>query len=114
MNVDPKLMGNGSIASSSNSSSSKSYLANGVSPDGPYNYLNNDFSFPPEGVPSLRLPLVVVFSPSILFMHDSYNSSLLRECLEVFLNKLSFYGYTFGNCLLILNANKKKTNLVLN
>jgi len=68
MNVDPKGMGNGSIASSSNSSSSKSFLANGVSPDGPYNYLSNDFSFPPGGIPSLRLPLVVVFRPSNLFI----------------------------------------------
>lgn len=72
MNVDPKLMGNGSIASSSNSGSSKSYLANGVSSDGPYNYLNNDFSFPPGGVPSLRLPLVVVFNPSNLFIFSQY------------------------------------------
>jgi len=61
-------MGNGSIASSSSSSSSRSFLANGVSPDGPYNYLSNDFSFPPGGIPSLRLPLVVVFSPSNLFI----------------------------------------------
>lgn len=68
MNVDPKAMGNGSLASSSNSSSSKSYLANGVSPDGPYNYLSNDFSFPPGGIPSLRLPLVVVFSPFNLLL----------------------------------------------
>lgn len=72
MNVDPKAMGNGSIASSSNSGSSKSYLANGVSSDGPYNYLNNDFSFPPGGVPSLRLPLVVVFNPSNLFIFSQY------------------------------------------
>lgn len=72
MNVDPKAMGNGSIASSSSSSSSRSFLANGVSPDGPYNYLSNDFSFPPGGIPSLRLPLVVVFSPSSVFIVYQY------------------------------------------
>lgn len=65
MNVDPsKTMGNGSIASSSNSTSSGSCLVNGGNPDGSYNYLSNDFSFPPGGIPSLRLPVVVVYSPS--------------------------------------------------
>ena len=64
MNVDPsKSMGNGSIASSSNSSSSRPYLVNGGSPDR-YNYISNDFSFPPGGIPSLRLPMVVVSNPS--------------------------------------------------
>lgn len=61
MNVDPsKTMGNGSIASSSSSGC----LVNGGNPDGSYNYRSNDFSFPPGGIPSLRLPVVVVYSPS--------------------------------------------------
>jgi len=65
MNIDlSKSMGNGCIASSSNSSSSKPYLANGGSPDRSYNYISNDFSFPPGGIPSLRLPMVVVSNPS--------------------------------------------------
>ena len=51
MNVDPlKAMGNGS--SSSNSISSVPYLANG------------GFAIPPGGLPSLKLPLVVVLCPS--------------------------------------------------
>lgn len=63
MNIDPsKAMGNGSIASSSNSSNSKPHLANGGSSDKSYGYLSNDFSFPPGGLPSLRLPSVVVFN----------------------------------------------------
>ncbi|OMO66360.1 Protein phosphatase 2A, regulatory subunit PR55 [Corchorus olitorius] len=61
MNLDPsKAVGNGSIASSSNSTSPKRCLANGGSPDRSYNYLGNDFSFPTGGIPSLRLPVVVV------------------------------------------------------
>jgi len=67
MNVDPsKTMGNGSIASSSNSSNPRPSLENGGYPDSDrsYNYLSPDFSFPPGGIPSLRLPVVVVFIPS--------------------------------------------------
>ena len=72
MNVDPlKPMGNGCIASSSNSSSTGPYLANGGFPDRSHNYISNDFSFPPGGIPSLRLPLVVVFNPSIILFPPS-------------------------------------------
>lgn len=63
MNLDPsKAVGNGSVASSSNSSGPKTYLANGGSPDRSYSYLSSDFSFPPGGIPSLRLPTVVVLN----------------------------------------------------
>ncbi|KAL5176303.1 Serine/threonine protein phosphatase 2A regulatory subunit B beta isoform [Glycine soja] len=86
MNVDPKLMGNGSIASSSNSGSSKSYLANGVSSDGPYNYLNNDFSFPPGGVPSLRLPLVT-----------SHETSLMARCRRVYAHAHDYHINSISN-----------------
>jgi len=72
MNIDPKVVENGFVASLSSSSSCRSFLANGVSRDGSYNYLNNDFSFPPRGIPSLRKPLVVVFSLSNLFIFHQY------------------------------------------
>lgn len=68
MNVDPsKTMGNGSIASSSNLNNPKPSLENGGYPDSDrsFNYLSSDFSFPPGGIPSLRLPVVVVFIPSM-------------------------------------------------
>ncbi|KAE8688547.1 F-box family protein [Hibiscus syriacus] len=53
MNLNPsKAVGNGSIASSS---TPKPCLANGGSPDRSYNSLGNDISFPPRGLPSLRL-----------------------------------------------------------
>lgn len=66
INVDTsKAAGNGGIASSSVTSSSKQFLANGDSSDRAHNPLSNDLSFPPGGVPSLRLPVVVVLNSSI-------------------------------------------------
>ncbi|MBA0712897.1 hypothetical protein Golax_011969 [Gossypium laxum] len=66
--ADPsKAVGNGNVASSSNSNSPKSFLANGVSPDRSCNHLGNDISFPPGGLPSLCLPVVVVLNTIILF-----------------------------------------------
>lgn len=63
-NVDPsKAVGNGNVASSSNFSSLKPYLANGGSPERLNWDLSNDLSFPPGGIPSLRLPVVVVLNP---------------------------------------------------
>ncbi|KAL9304390.1 hypothetical protein ACSQ67_021653 [Phaseolus vulgaris] len=101
MNVDPKAMGNGSIASSSNSSSSRSFLANGVSPDGPFNYLSNDFSFPSGGIPSLRLPLVVVFSPSNLFILPifvtSHETSLVARCRRVYAHAHDYHINSISN-----------------
>ncbi|KAG8497131.1 hypothetical protein CXB51_008383 [Gossypium anomalum] len=74
MNLDPsKAVGNGSIASSSNSSSLKPCLANGSSLDGSYNNLSHDFSFPPGGLPSLHLPVVT-----------SQETNLVARCRRVY------------------------------
>ncbi|WJX92049.1 Serine/threonine protein phosphatase 2A 55 kDa regulatory subunit B beta isoform [Trifolium repens] len=87
MNIDPsKAMGNGSIASSSNSSSSKPHLANGGSSDKSYNYLSNDFSFPPGGLPSLRLPSVA-----------SYETSLLARCRRVYAHAHDYHINSISN-----------------
>ncbi|RZB84520.1 Serine/threonine protein phosphatase 2A 55 kDa regulatory subunit B beta isoform isoform C [Glycine soja] len=87
MNVDPsKSMGNGSIASSSNSSSSRPYLANGGSPDR-YNYISNDFSFPPGGIPSLRLPMVV----------SSHETSLVARCRRVYAHAHDYHINSISN-----------------
>lgn len=51
--------GNGSDASSSNSNSTNSCFTNGGLPDKVNNFLSNDYSFPPGGIPSLQLPAVV-------------------------------------------------------
>ncbi|KAL5152468.1 Serine/threonine protein phosphatase 2A regulatory subunit B beta isoform [Glycine soja] len=86
MNVDPsKSMGNGSIASSSNSSSSRPYLANGGSPDR-YNYISNDFSFPPGGIPSLRLPMV-----------SSHETSLVARCRRVYAHAHDYHINSISN-----------------
>lgn len=60
MNIDPpKASGVSSLPSSS---SPTRLIANGLPADKAHGYLSNDFSFPPGGIPSLRLPVVVVFN----------------------------------------------------
>ncbi|CAN0877993.1 Serine/threonine protein phosphatase 2A 55 kDa regulatory subunit B beta isoform [Linum grandiflorum] len=71
MNVE-KAVGNGSVASSSNSSTAKPYLANGGS-DRLQNSLSNDFNIPAGGFPSLRLPVVT-----------SAETSLVARCRRVY------------------------------
>ncbi|XP_057455250.1 serine/threonine protein phosphatase 2A 55 kDa regulatory subunit B beta isoform-like isoform X1 [Lotus japonicus] len=89
LNVDPsKAMGNGSIASSSNSSSSRPYLANGESPERSHSYLSTDFSFPPGGIPSLRLPLVNV---------TSHETSLLARCRRVYAHAHDYHINSISN-----------------
>ncbi|KAL9262852.1 Serine/threonine protein phosphatase 2A 55 kDa regulatory subunit B beta isoform-like protein [Drosera capensis] len=64
MNVDPKaLMGNGSIRN-----------------------LNNDFSFPPEGIPSLRLPAVT-----------SHETSLNARCRRVYAHAHDYHINSISN-----------------
>ena len=54
MNIDPsKAFGDNRPSPSS----PPQLLANGV-----HDYLSKDFSFPPGGIPSLRLPMVVVLN----------------------------------------------------
>ncbi|KAJ7963149.1 Serine/threonine-protein phosphatase 2A 55 kDa regulatory subunit B [Quillaja saponaria] len=88
MNLDnSKGMGNGSIASSSNSTSPRQYLANGGSPDRSCGYLSNDFSFPPEGIPSLRLPVVVT----------SHETSLMARCRRVYAHAHDYHINSISN-----------------
>lgn len=58
MNVDPSRAA-GKGASSSQLSGPKANLPNGLYS---HNNLSNNFSFPTGGIPSLRLPVVVVIS----------------------------------------------------
>ncbi|XP_019443480.1 PREDICTED: serine/threonine protein phosphatase 2A 55 kDa regulatory subunit B beta isoform-like isoform X3 [Lupinus angustifolius] len=88
MNVDPsKAMGNGSVGSSSSSSNSRPHIANGVSPDRSYSYLSNDFSFPPGGIPSLRLPSVVT----------SHETSLMARCRRVYAHAHDYHINSISN-----------------
>ncbi|MBA0623090.1 hypothetical protein Godav_008580 [Gossypium davidsonii] len=91
MNLDPsKAVGNGSIASSS---TPKHCLANGGSPDRSYNYLGNDFSFPPGGLPSLRLPVVT-----------SQETNLVARCRRVYAHAHDYHINSVSNNRLPLQA----------
>ncbi|XP_010540074.1 PREDICTED: serine/threonine protein phosphatase 2A 55 kDa regulatory subunit B beta isoform isoform X2 [Tarenaya hassleriana] len=88
MNVDPsKTVGNGSLASSSNSSSPTQFVANGLYADGAHGYLSNDFSFPPGGIPSLRLPVVVT----------SQETSLAARCRRVYAHAHDYHINSISN-----------------
>ncbi|KAG8380066.1 hypothetical protein BUALT_Bualt07G0154800 [Buddleja alternifolia] len=87
MNVDPsKAAGNGSVASSSVSSSPKQFLANGSHSDRSYNCLSNDLSFPPGGISSLRLPVVT-----------SSETSLLARCRRVYAHAHDYHINSISN-----------------
>ncbi|KAK3002855.1 hypothetical protein RJ639_018121, partial [Escallonia herrerae] len=89
MNVDPsKAVGNGSFSSSSVSSSPKSSLSNGGYSDRSCTLLNNDFSFPPGGISSLRLPVVVV---------TSNETSLVARCRRVYAHAHDYHINSISN-----------------
>ncbi|CAI0462182.1 unnamed protein product [Linum tenue] len=89
MNVDPsKAVGNGSVASSSNSSAPKPYLANGGCTDRLHNSPGNDFSIPAGGFPSLRLPVVVV---------TSAETSLVARCRRVYAHAHDYHINSISN-----------------
>uniref|UniRef100_A0A2P2MMT3 Serine/threonine-protein phosphatase 2A 55 kDa regulatory subunit B n=1 Tax=Rhizophora mucronata TaxID=61149 RepID=A0A2P2MMT3_RHIMU len=88
MNVDPsKALGNCSVASSSNSGSGKPYLPNGGCLDRPPSLLGNDFEFPPGGIPSLRLPVVVT----------SNETSLVARCRRVYAHAHDYHINSISN-----------------
>ncbi|TQE05678.1 hypothetical protein C1H46_008697 [Malus baccata] len=87
MNMDPsKAVGNGSLASSSNLSSPKTYLANGGGPDKSFSCLSNDISFPPGGIPTLRLPQVT-----------SHETSLIARCRRVYAHAHDYHINSISN-----------------
>ncbi|KAF8393510.1 hypothetical protein HHK36_021754 [Tetracentron sinense] len=87
MNLDPsKAVGNGSVASSSISTSPKPYIANGGCPDRSYNYLSNDFSFPPGGISSLHLPVVA-----------SHETSLVPRCRRIYAHAHDYHINSISN-----------------
>ncbi|GLU14364.1 hypothetical protein SLE2022_309400 [Rubroshorea leprosula] len=105
MNLDPsKGVGNGSIASSSNSSIPRPCLANGGYPDKFCNSLSNDFSFPPGGIPSLRLPVVVT----------SHETSLVARCRRVYAHAHDYHINSISNnsdCETFISADDLRINL---
>lgn len=91
MNIDPsRAVGNGSVASSSVSSSPKQCSANGGYADRSLNCLSNDLSFPPGGFSSLRLPVVVVLK---LYMPCMF--SCLWNVKYVYVHYILFISQAF-------------------
>ncbi|XP_057976936.1 serine/threonine protein phosphatase 2A 55 kDa regulatory subunit B beta isoform isoform X4 [Malania oleifera] len=87
MNVDPsKSVGNGSVSSSSVSTSPRAHLANGGCPDRSYSYLSNDFAFPTGGVQSLRLPVVT-----------SQETSLVARCRRIYAHAHDYHINSISN-----------------
>ncbi|KAI3463279.1 hypothetical protein Pfo_019942 [Paulownia fortunei] len=63
------------------------YLANGDCSDRSYNSLSNDLSFPPGGIPSLRLPVVVTSS----------ETSLVARCRRVYAHAHDYHINSISN-----------------
>jgi serine/threonine-protein phosphatase 2A regulatory subunit B len=57
MNIDP----------SESSNIPPQLVTNGLPADKGHDYLSKDFSFPPGGIPSLRLPVVVVLDATFFY-----------------------------------------------
>ncbi|XP_062008580.1 serine/threonine protein phosphatase 2A 55 kDa regulatory subunit B beta isoform-like isoform X3 [Rosa rugosa] len=86
MNVDPsKTVANGSVGSSSSLSNPKMHLANGGCQS--FSSLSNDISFPPGGIPSLRLPQVVT----------SHETSLVARCRRVYAHAHDYHINSISN-----------------
>ncbi|XP_038987581.1 serine/threonine protein phosphatase 2A 55 kDa regulatory subunit B beta isoform-like isoform X2 [Phoenix dactylifera] len=83
MNLDPsQAAANGSIASSSTASPRVCLPNGGCS----YNYMSNDFSFPPGGFPSLRLPAVA-----------SQETSLVARCRRIYAHAHDYHINSISN-----------------
>ncbi|KAJ4916056.1 Serine/threonine protein phosphatase 2A 55 kDa regulatory subunit B beta isoform [Raphanus sativus] len=79
MNIDP--------SNDPGSSSSLPIIANGVHADKPQDYLSKDYPFPPGGIPSLRLPLVVT----------SLETSLVARCRRVYAHAHDYHINSISN-----------------
>ncbi|XP_016554850.1 serine/threonine protein phosphatase 2A 55 kDa regulatory subunit B beta isoform isoform X2 [Capsicum annuum] len=87
LNVEPYLgVANGSMPSSSVSSSQKQHLANGCYTDGSSQCLSNHLSFPPGGLSALRLPVVT-----------SGESSLAARCRRVYAHAHDYHINSISN-----------------
>ncbi|CAA7030046.1 unnamed protein product [Microthlaspi erraticum] len=74
-------LANGSVATSSNSNT------NGGSPDKFINSFSNDYSFPPGGIPSLKLPAVTT----------SYETSPVARCRRVYTHAHDYHINSISN-----------------
>ncbi|KAJ4708173.1 Serine/threonine-protein phosphatase 2A 55 kDa regulatory subunit B [Melia azedarach] len=87
LNVYPeKAAGNGPIVGSTVSTSCKPYLANGGCRERSFGCASNDFSFPPGGVSSLRLPVVT-----------SQETSLVAGCRRIYAHAHDYHINSISN-----------------
>ncbi|XP_077210698.1 serine/threonine protein phosphatase 2A 55 kDa regulatory subunit B beta isoform-like isoform X2 [Tasmannia lanceolata] len=87
MNVDPsQVVGNGSIAGPSISTSAKVHLPNGGFSERPYSCLSNDVLSPPGGIPSLHLPVVA-----------SQETSLVARCRRIYAHAHDYHINSISN-----------------
>ncbi|XP_077210025.1 serine/threonine protein phosphatase 2A 55 kDa regulatory subunit B beta isoform-like isoform X2 [Tasmannia lanceolata] len=87
MNVDPsQVLGNGSIAGSSISTSPKMCLPNGGCSERPYTCSSNDVLFPPGGIPSLHLPVVA-----------SQETNLVPRCRRIYAHAHDYHINSISN-----------------
>ncbi|KAF3606722.1 hypothetical protein DY000_02045681 [Brassica cretica] len=92
MNIDP--------SKDPGSSSPLPLIANGVHADKPQDYLSKDFPFPPGGIPSLRLPLVVVLYAILfllLFLVTSQETNLVARCRRVYAHAHDYHINSISN-----------------
>ncbi|KAF8045597.1 hypothetical protein N665_4650s0001 [Sinapis alba] len=82
-----RTLGNGSVSSSSNSNVTDSCLTNGGLPDKVNNYLSNEYSFPPGGIPSLQLPAVTT----------SLETSPVARCRRVYTHAHDYHINSISN-----------------
>ncbi|CAL9773113.1 unnamed protein product [Musa acuminata subsp. burmannicoides] len=87
MNVDASIAEqNGNIASSSMNCPG-GYLPNGGCSERPYNHLNNELSFPPRRLPSLRLPMVVT----------SQDTNPIARCRRIYAHAHDYHINSISN-----------------
>ncbi|PWA69991.1 serine/threonine protein phosphatase 2A 55 kDa regulatory subunit B beta isoform [Artemisia annua] len=87
MSMEPsKATGNGIVATPSVTSTPKPHLTNGFT-DKSYTSLSNDLLFPPGGIPSLRLPVVVT----------SNETNLVARCRRVYAHAHDYHINSISN-----------------
>lgn len=87
MNVDPSQAGGNCSNGPSSSSISKPLIPNGLCNNKDSNGLSSDFSFPPGGISSLRLPTVVT----------SQETSLVARCRRIYAHAHDYHINSISN-----------------
>lgn len=82
MNMDlSKVAGKSNTGSSSVSSSTNSLLVNGGLKDNSSTNVVNEYKFPPGGIPSLRLPVVILLDSCCICLHTLLTKRIINACI---------------------------------